>query len=406
MRSLSIAVVGLGIMGAATCWRLAEVARTLDADIRITGFDGFSPPHTRGSSHGSTRSVRYAYGEGAGYMPLLTHARDLWHRLEHATQEQLLLPSPNITLARPDSALYRATARVAAMHGVEVHALSAAQVAERFPALQPPPELAGLLEPHAAIARVEPSLHALLHAARNALPKGLTLHTHMRVHFIERARKAIRLHHELGTERFDRVVLCAGPWTARLLHAPGLALPPAIRPVPRRVAVHWFDPPAHMADHFAHPHLPVNFWQPDDETTFYTLPPVQNDGPTAGIKASLHTTTGADPDDPDRTVHPHETKALREVLAAYVPALADAPLRHAATCLYSLFPNRTHKRFRIGPVPGTPGLFAALGFSGHGFKFAPAVGDLLAAHALGTTPPPVNADWYALDAVESVEEPG
>src|SRR5919204_591518 len=74
-----VAVVGLGVMGACTLWRLA--ARGVPA----VGFERFQPGHDRGASHGETRIIRTAYYEGPEYVPLAQEAFGLWHELEAAS---------------------------------------------------------------------------------------------------------------------------------------------------------------------------------------------------------------------------------------------------------------------------------------------------------------------------------
>jgi len=81
---LKVAVIGGGVAGAASAWRLAS------RGAEVVCFDRHSPPHALGSSHGESRIIRTAYFEGSWYVPLLNEVFPMWRELEAATGAQIL----------------------------------------------------------------------------------------------------------------------------------------------------------------------------------------------------------------------------------------------------------------------------------------------------------------------------
>ena len=122
-----IAVVGLGIMGACTLWRLAE------RGVQATGFERLQPGHDRGASHGETRIIRTAYYEGVEYVPLAQASFELWRELEAVSGRSLLTMTGALMIGSPDSELVTGALRSARTHGLAHEMLDAAQMQRRFP---------------------------------------------------------------------------------------------------------------------------------------------------------------------------------------------------------------------------------------------------------------------------------
>ncbi|WP_344085577.1 N-methyl-L-tryptophan oxidase [Luedemannella helvata] len=361
-----VIVVGLGTMGAAAAWRLASRGAS------VLGLDRFAPPHGRGAHAGGTRIIRMVYMEGADYVPLVRRAYPMWRAIEAATGTSLLTPTSALMLGRPGAAAVAGSAAAAHEHDLAHELLDAAEVRRRFPAFTPAADEVGVYERAAGMLRPEAAIEAMLGLARDA---GADLRTGVEVTGWRAGPDGVTVRTGEGEHRADRLVLAPGAWAGRLLD--GLDVPLRVE---RRVQHYWR--PA-GPDAFAPDRFPVWIWDAPDGSTGYGVGAV--DG---AVKAAMHSGAGlVDPDlgaDPATAV---EVAAMRDWLAPRVPGLAAAGWAGAVECLYTLTPD-TH--FVLGHHPGHTNVAVACGFSGHGFKFAPVVGDVLADLTLtGGTDAPV-----------------
>ena len=366
-------VVGLGAMGSQALWRLARDG------VDAIGVEQFSPGHDRGSSHGESRIIRTAYLEGAGYVPFVRAAWRAWAELEEAAESRLVVRSGALMLGRPDSAAIAGSVAAAERHGLAHEHLSPVALAERHPRHAMRPDEAGVFEDAAGVVLPEASILAAVRLARRA---GARVWTDRAATRIEPDPDHPRVWVGDTEIRARRVVVTAGAWMPRLL--PGLAdLGGGIR-VERRV-LGWFpvtDPSPSTADP-----EPVFARDEPDGTLWYGFPSMDG-GRT--LKIGVHAESpearapGArppgsqwgEPVDPDTGPRPPDEADARRLgeLAAGLRGVGPRPER-MVSCMYTMTPD---EHFLIGRRDELPGLVLAGGFSGHGFKFASAVGEALA----------------------------
>lgn len=368
--STDVVVVGLGVMGSQALWRLAR------RGVRATGIEQFAPGHSRGSSHGESRIIRTAYAEGAGYVPLVLHAWRLWDELEGETGTRLLDRCGGLMLGMPSSPMVRGASASASGHGLHHELLSSAELRERFPQHRVADQEVGFYEAAAGVVRPERAVLQAVRAARAAGAEVLESET-VREIVPDPDRPVVRLADRTLLAR--HVVVAAGAWLPRL--APTLDLP--LRVV-RRVQV-WFE--ARSPEPFSTARFPI-FVRNDHsgERAWYGCPSL--DGAT--VKVALHEWPGIDePVDPVAGPRPPD-RADAELVAAIVEATLPGLRPRAArmtSCTYALTPDR---HFIVGQRRDLPGLTLLAGFSGHGFKFAPVLGEVAAQLALtGATDLPV-----------------
>jgi sarcosine oxidase len=355
-------VVGLGAMGSAAAYHLARRGR------RVLGLDRFTPPHALGSSHGESRIIREAYFEHPVYVPLVQRAYALWSELEQRSGARLYMKTGGLMIGLPDSDLVAGALRSARGHGLAHEILAADDVRARFPTLQPEPDMVGVLEPRAGVLFPQACIGAHLDLARAA---GAQLRFDEPVLRWERLGQRIRVITARGEYLADSAIVAAGPWVSDLF--PELALPFAIE----RQVLHWFAPDL-ATDAFDPARCPVHLWQFDGRQFFYGFPDLGS-----GVKLARHhhgaiTTVSA----VDRTVDAAEVDDIRALARRFVPHAATTLLR-SDVCLYT---NTPDEHFWLDRHPAHPQVLVVSPCSGHGFKFASAIGEIVADEIVGAPP--------------------
>jgi sarcosine oxidase len=350
-----VIVVGLGTMGAAAAYELAG------RGLRVVGLDQFSPPHHRGAHSGGSRVFRTAYMEGAAYVPLVREALRRWQAIEAESGVTLATSTGALMLGRPESLTVAGALATARAEGLPHELLDADQVRRRFPAFTPADDDVGLWEQTAGFLRPEAAIAAMVDGAR---ARGAELGTDVTVSGWTAGPAGITVHTDRDDIEADRLILAPGAWASGLLR---LRVPLRVE---RRLQHYWrpadpglFEPGA----------LPVWIWSHGDDAA-YGVPAVDGH-----VKAAMHYGPGeaerVDPDVGAATARPDEVAAMRAWLAGRVPALAAGDWIGARPCLYTLTPD---EHFVVGPHPEHAAVAVACGFSGHGFKFAPLIGAILA----------------------------
>ncbi len=349
-----VAIVGLGAAGSAAALMLARRGQ------RVIGFDRFHPPHLHGSSHGRSRIIREAYYESPAYVPLVQRAYELWHALEQDSGRHLLTTTGGLMLGPADGELVQGARRSAEAHDIPFELLDAAAVRRRFPAFRPDDDAVGVLEHRAGFLDPEACIESCLTLASKA---GATLRFDTLVDRWEPTEDGVRLHTSSGIVECARVVLTAGAWMGGLIGI--VALPLTVT----RQVMYWFRPHS-GASHYGAGAMPVFIWEWEPGRMIYGFP---DHG--AGFKAARHHEGPVvNANVADRTVSPAEIAEMRLILGRCFPEADGEPVE-SATCLYTSTPDH---HFVLGPHPNDPRVILASPCSGHGFKFASAIGEVLA----------------------------
>jgi sarcosine oxidase len=352
--TFDVAVIGLGAAGSAALYHLAR------RNIRAVGIDRFAPGHDRGSSHGATRIIRLGYFEHSSYVPLLRRTYALWRELEDERGGSLMTITGILEIGRPDCALVRGTLAASRLHALPHSVLDAGDIMRRYPAYRLPEDVVGVLQPDGGYLEAQDAILAHLDLA---LDRGAEIRPHRRVLAIEPQGEGVRVITDAGAIAAGRAIVAAGPWTGALL--PELAG----RLTVTRQAVLWVAPDE--PDMFQPSRFPV-FMIETARGIHYGFPRHGADG----VKIARHHHAGevVDPDTYSRQVTAEDRRIVREGLADYLPAVNAKPIG-AQTCLYTMSPDGD---FIIDVAPDAPQVVIASPCSGHGFKFAPVVGEILA----------------------------
>ena len=355
-----IAVIGAGTIGSQTLWQLSR----LDCDV--TGYELFSPGHSRGAGGGESRLFRRIEIEDLRYQPILDRADELWKELETITGQKLRDISGALTFTAESSPATPVALQSAALLGDRVEVMTAGETRARFPMYETDPDEIVILDKGAGTIFPEKTIRT---AAAAAKANGAVIHTEARVTGIVQEHDTILVTADGLTRQYDRVIVAAGAWTAALLPdmAPYLAT--------RRLLSTWFLPRtgASLAGMLPYIRTEPNY--------SYGLPTADGLAMKLGLGFANHLPVDS-PDTARMNVTEEDLLAVRGLVRRFLPHLEDYPMR-----MSPYFEAYTHDRHEyIGRHPSMPGVLVLAGFSGKGFKTSPVIGELAAREVLGLEP--------------------
>jgi sarcosine oxidase len=353
-----VIIIGVGGMGSATAYELAARGR------KVLALEQHNIPHDLGSSHGINRMIRLAYAEDPRYIPMVRRAYQLWKQLGKTIGERLLFITGGIDAGTEDSWIVRGSLQACVEHKLKHETLTARELHQRFPGFRLPKRMVAVYQSQGGFVLSERSILANVSLA---LDLGAEIHAREPVLAwnIEEGRVVVRT--ERGSYRAARLVITAGPWVAHIVkRLQGVV-------APERQVLLWTQPK--RPELFQLGKFPV-FYMQDDEDKFYGLPIYGMPGFKFG--KYNHLREQVDPDTMDRECHDVDEKTLRDGIRRFFPD-ADGPTIAMKTCLFS---NTRDENFILDLHPDFPQVAIAAGFSGHGFKFCPVVGEIMSDLAL------------------------
>ncbi|MGH3321119.1 MAG: N-methyl-L-tryptophan oxidase [Streptosporangiaceae bacterium] len=364
-----VIVVGLGGMGSAAAYRLAERGQ------RVLGLERFWPAHDQGSSHGGSRIIRQAYFEDPAYVPLVLRAYELWEQVRRDAGRDVLTITGGLMIGAPDSRTVAGSVRSAEQWGLDHELLDAAQIRRRFPTMAPDDDTVGLYEPKAGFVVPESGVAAHLRLAERA---GADLRYDEPVLEWRAGGGSVTVRTPDGAYTAAELVVCPGAWAPELLADLGVSFRV------ERYAQFFFAPTGGPGPYLPDRH-PIFVWEGTGGRQFYGFPALGEPEPAAKV-AFFRGGQPCTPDTIDRVVHPEEVEDMRAFVAPRIPTLPGRFV-DAVTCMYTVSPD---EHFIIARHPAHDRVTVACGFSGHGFKFASVVGEILADLAVdGSTSHPV-----------------
>ena len=347
-------VIGVGGMGSAAVYHLAR------RGWKVLGLEQYGIPNELGSSHGHSRMIRYTLQEHPSYVPLVRRAYELWHELEDAAGERLMITTGSVRAGPPDSPFFRGAKEACDVHNIPYEILTAPELNNRFPGYRFPDEISSVYQADGGFLLPERCIVNYVKAAQEA---GAEVHSQETVLDWEPQGEGVRVRTGRDTYSAGRLVVTAGAWAAKL--APQVAKYTA----PERQVLIWFQPK--RPELFRAETFPVfGIWT--EEGRYYGFP--SYGVPGIKIGRAHHLRQQVDPDLMDREVHAEDEDILRQFTSRYFP-LAAGPVLDLKTCIYT---NTPDEHFIIDLLPSQPQVSVAAGFSGHGFKFASVIGEIMA----------------------------
>ena len=349
-----VIVVGVGGMGSAALYQLAARGK------RVLGLERFDIPHTMGSSHGVTRIIRLAYYEHPSYVDLLRRSYQLWREIQTEVNEQLLYITGSIDAGPPGSWVFEGAWRSAREHDLPHEILTGSEMRRRFPGYNLPADTLALLQPEGGFLLPE---RCVVNYAQAAMARGAELHGRERVLGWDPYYGGVKVTTDRGVYTADKLVITAGAWAGHLV--------PELRhlAVPERQVLAWLaceQPELFHRDRFPVFNLLV------EEGRYYGFPTFQIPGFKFG--RYHHFEEVVDPEDWNREPTPEDERILRDFASRYFPRGAG-PMLTMAACMFTNTPDR---HFILDLHPEHKQVVIASPCSGHGFKFASVIGEVVA----------------------------
>jgi sarcosine oxidase len=354
MKPYDLVVIGVGGIGSAV------VAHAARRKLRVLGIDQFSMPNRRGSSHGVTRILRVGLHEGPTYVPLVLRALELWRDLGREIGTPIFHNNGSFDIAPPTSPIFRGSKAACEKHNLAHEVLDARETHRRFPGVTPDPEMLAVFQPESGFVLSELAIEAHLN---QALAAGAELHGHETVLSWDRKGDTYTITTDRGSYEAGAIVVSTGAWAGRMLAPFGIPVKT------ERQVVGWFQP-TQDPELFTPARMPS--WIIDSSSLghFYGLP-IHG---IPGFKLSRFLYGDIiDPRDRVADATREEEEVMRVFLRRYFPK-ADGPVM---TLGATFFENTPDRDFVIDRLPGHDSLWLSVGFSGHGYKYCSAIGEVM-----------------------------
>jgi sarcosine oxidase len=347
-------VVGVGGAGSPTVYELAKRGK------RVLGLERFDIPHDLGSSHGHTRIIRLAYYEHPSYVMLLRRAYELWRDIQQRVGEQLLHITGSLDAGPSDSWVFKGSLQSCLEHSLPHEVLTGVEIGQRYPGYRLPHETLAVLQPEGGFLVPERCIVSYVQAAQ-AL--GAEIHGRERVLEWAPLGEGVRVTTDRDVYEADRLIITAGAWNATLLDCLDGLLEP------ERQVLAWLQPT--RPEHFTPERFPVfNLLVP--EGRYYGFPVYGIPGFKFG--RYHHLEEFVDPEEIEREPTLRDEQALRDLAERYFPDGAG-PTMTLKACMFTNTPDH---HFIIDLHPAYPQVSFTSPCSGHGFKFASVIGEIMA----------------------------
>jgi sarcosine oxidase len=356
-----VIVIGVGSMGSSACYYLSKKG------YKVLGLEQFSISHEFGSHAGQSRIIRKAYFENADYVPLLERAYQSWRSLEEETGTKIYHPTGLVYFGPRNHSLIEGVKQSASLYNIKVNTLNAEETLKQFPWFKIPNDFETLYEPDAGFVTPEKAIR--LYAER-AIKNGAEIHTGEKVLTWKEDGSSVAVTTDKNVYRCSKLIITAGAWARKFI--PALSGKLKIT----RQFVAWINPK--NWDEFSLDNFPCWLLADDERPGCYYGFPIlaQTEfGPPAGLKLAHHyPAMETDPDHVNREATGEDEKNLQYALNKYLPGCFESFISYKI-CLYT---NSPDEDFIIDKLPGYEDrVVIATGFSGHGFKFASVVGEIL-----------------------------
>ena len=355
MNHSDVLIIGTGAVGSAAMYYLAE------RGVKVIGLDRFPVAHDKGSSHGQTRIIRLAYFEHPNYVPLLNSSYELWKDLEEKSGNHLYNETGIIQIGPPDGEIVAGVRESANQHGLQIENLTESDVISRYPGFLLPEDMEAVFEKRAGFLMVEQCIETYINLALNY---GAELHTGVSVkNWQSCSDNRIEVFTDCGVFSADNLIITAGAWATDLLRPLNLNLTVVRKPL------FWFES---GETYNVESGCPAFFYE-TPEGSFYGFPSIDD----SGLKVAEHTSGDpvSDPLNLDRSLQKNDKIKIDNFIARHLPKMSSARMTDHKVCMYT---RSEDEHFIVDSMPGSPNVSFVAGLSGHGFKMASVLGEIMA----------------------------
>lgn len=347
-----VAVIGLGTMGSMAIWQLAKEG------VDVTGFEQFGIGHDRSAVGGESRLFRTAYREGAEYVPLLRRSRELWSELEQESDTRLLSLIGGLTIGKADSENVANVLKCIKDFGIEHVSYDVNEATELFPQHRFNSDDAVILDKESGYLRPELSV---VTAVNQAKKHGAKIHRYKKIKQISRAEGGVTLSMDGESQTFDEVIVTTGPWAKELL--------PDYKQFfqPRRIIMSWFVP--ENLGKFQNDNFPI-FARTVGEHDFFGMPTLDQSMVKIALVKPFENIEN--PDCLENNIGVDKVTEQIEIISSYFNGICPDPVRLSAHM--DAYSPDDHAL--VGRLPEHPEIILMSGYSGHGFKLAPVMGEI------------------------------
>lgn len=357
IKHYDVIIAGAGSMGMSAGYYLSR------KDLNVLMIDANDPPHAYGSHGGDTRLIRHAVGEGPQYVPLALRSQELWNELQTHSNDEIFRQIGILNFGYKGSEFLEKTIEGAREYNLEIETLTAEEIQKRWPGVHGKDLEIGYYEKKGGVIMGENAIRAY---RRLALAAGAELLIDTPVKSIQPEKDTVTV--ETGNDTFtaDKLILSAGARNGRMLKDLGLNL--NLQPSRRTIA--WFeaDEELYSSDHFP------GFIGRSRYGSYYGFSSI--DG--TGVKIGRYDGYEEDDNEPEHMnmefgAFDRDEGDLRTYLKEHM-AGANGKVNKGVSCIFTNTPNDD---FIIDQHPKHDNIYVAGGFSGHGFKYVPVVGEIL-----------------------------
>ena len=350
-----VGIIGVGTMGSMAAWQLAKKG------VSVLGFEQFGLGNDRTAAGGESRLFRTAYMEGAEYVPLLQKAKELWRKLEKESGNSLLTLNGGLMIGEEGSDVIKNVLKSISDFNLPHEILKGDQARYKYPQFTFYDDDLAVLDKEAGFIRPE---MAVVSASHLAMKHGAKIKRYTKVDSLTSESGGVSIITDEGKKyKVAKVLISAGAWTSKLMPALQEQL------IPRRLLLTWFAP-KNLADTRAD-RLPI-FARMRGDFRLTGAPTL--DGSMVKASYTKDPLAVKDPEELYRDVYPKELKRISEAVEALLPALFPDPVR--ASAYMDAYTPDDHAL--LGELPDWENVFVASGFSGHGFKLSPVIGEIIA----------------------------
>ena len=346
-------VIGLGGMGAASLFELSSKGQN------VLGIEQFDIGHDKGSSHGLSRIIRLAYWEGIEYVPLVLRAHDRWIELEKTYNEKLLNITGALDIGLESSETISGSLKACREFDIPHEIFTSTELSKKFPAYLLPEEYSSVFQKDGGFLVPESCINLYVNESIN---NGADVKQNCKVLGWESDGNIVTVSTSDGNFKTKKLVITAGAWTGILQDEMSRFL------TPERQVVSWFKPES--PEYYNSDQFPV-FNMEVPEGRYYGFPIHHYEGTKIGRYG--HLKENINPDSISREITDLDIATLRVPMEKYFQPTNPEPL-FSQVCMFT---NTPDEHFVLDYLPGNDSVFIASGFSGHGFKFASVIGELI-----------------------------